>query len=258
MKKINIFIGNECKGNCKMCFEHRDPEIYNFSEYFLKIKEFANINKPGMVSINENRKSDPLSELRLPLLICWLAEKYYIKKINIITSGNYKIPEELKKIKKIQWGVSIDGPKIIHDENRGCGSYDKAISIIYELLSTGQTIFVRTIVTKTFLKYNLTEIKTFYKEMKKLGVKIFAQRYVSKLHRDMSEFVDIDEIEKLLPKWVYTARNLNNKEIKCIDPLGVFVCPEKPILVKFNNNLENIVKGPCLYCSKMCKYSEKF
>jgi hypothetical protein len=254
MKKVNIHIGTDCKGSCKMCFEHRKPEKYNFPEYFTGIQAFIKENKPRIVSIFENRKSDPLSEKNLPVLVNWLAKRPHIKKINIITSGQYEIPKELKEEKKVYWGISIDGPIEFHEANRGKGSFEKSIEEVKNLLAVGQHVFVRTIASKTLFQDSLSTVKVFYRKLKKMGAKVYVQRYTSKMHRDLREYLNRDLIMKLLPKWVFTSWKYIKERSKCIDPTGIFSCPDKPILAGPDIEVGKILKGPCYYCGMGYSY----
>lgn len=231
---VNVSIGKECKSNCKFCFENRKPIDYDFFLYFLQIKNFIKKNKPRKVSIFENRKSDPLSEEKLPLLIKWLCDRGFIKKINIVTSGMYDI--EIFD-RKITWSISIDSNKDFHDNNRGYGSYDIAMAMVRKLIKNKQRVFVTSFITKNQFKESINKIKFFCSEINKLGAKLRIEPFIG----NKDQYIPLIDIKKYIQKYVYIDIDIDkeksiNKKYSCIDPSGIYQCQKE----KKN--------GPCVFC----------
>lgn len=73
--------------------------------------------------------------------------------ISIITNGTIDKLDKIKDPQNCQLLVSLDGPKKIHDQNRGEGSYDKTINFIKHALSLGFPVEIFFLITKDSYPY---------------------------------------------------------------------------------------------------------
>jgi len=73
--------------------------------------------------------------------------------ITIITNGTINRLKYIKNPKNCQILVSLDGPKAIHDQNRGQGNFDKSIKYIKQAQKLGFPIGVMFLITKDSYPY---------------------------------------------------------------------------------------------------------
>ncbi|MDD3002637.1 MAG: radical SAM protein [Candidatus Shapirobacteria bacterium] len=73
--------------------------------------------------------------------------------ITIITNGTINCINKIKDPKNCQLLVSLDGPKEIHDKNRGPGNFDKTINFIDSALQLGFPVEVMFLITKDSYPY---------------------------------------------------------------------------------------------------------
>jgi hypothetical protein len=68
--------------------------------------------------------------------------------ISIITNGTIDCLEQIKKPNNCQILISLDGPKEIHDQNRGSGNFAKSIKYIKHAQKLGFPVGIMFLVTK--------------------------------------------------------------------------------------------------------------
>ncbi len=73
--------------------------------------------------------------------------------VTIITNGTIDRLQEIKKPDNCQILVSLDGPKDIHDQNRGSGNFDKSIKYIKHAQELGFPVGIMFLVTKDSYQY---------------------------------------------------------------------------------------------------------
>jgi len=74
-----------------------------------------------------------------------LAQKIFI---SIITNGTIDKLSEIKDPQNCQLLTSFDGPKKIHDQNRGAGNFDKSKDFVKKALSLGFPVEIFFLITK--------------------------------------------------------------------------------------------------------------
>jgi len=73
--------------------------------------------------------------------------------ITIITNGTIDCINKIKDPKNCQILVSLDGPKEIHDQNRGLGNFDKSIKFIEHSKKLGFPVEIMFLITKDSYPY---------------------------------------------------------------------------------------------------------
>ena len=73
--------------------------------------------------------------------------------ITIITNGTVDCINKIDSPKNCQLLVSLDGPKEIHDQNRGSGNFDKTINFINSALQNGFPVEIMFLITKDSYSY---------------------------------------------------------------------------------------------------------
>ncbi len=121
---ICINISNACNLNCKYCFNHqKENKLMDFDYIKRKIIKFiTDFNYCDRYYIDVSGKGEPLLNLSVIYKIsnlCKILEKTYKKDfvVSFVTNGillNKKIIKTLQK-KNILFGISLDGPKDIHN-----------------------------------------------------------------------------------------------------------------------------------------------
>jgi sulfatase maturation enzyme AslB (radical SAM superfamily) len=178
-----------CNLACKYCYTHKtsdilsNQQILDFVEkYNLYIKEnsentffscfeHASIHakKKNVLKKNFHLKSIILcgGEVFLlpdfPQLVNTLIDKDIF--VTIITNGTIDRLTEIRQPADCQILVSFDGPKEIHDQNRGLGNFDKSIKYIKHAQNLGFPVGIMFLVTKdsyTFKDSFTTDLKKLY------------------------------------------------------------------------------------------------
>jgi len=147
----NIYISptEKCNLNCRACYTKKTKRILSNDQ----ILDFVN-------KYNKFLKSNEFRNLK-SILFCggevFLLPKFInlintlIKKnifITIITNGTIDKLKQIKNPSNCQLLVSLDGPKAIHDQNRGQGNFDKTKKFINHALSLGFPTEIFFLITK--------------------------------------------------------------------------------------------------------------
>jgi sulfatase maturation enzyme AslB (radical SAM superfamily) len=86
--------------------------------------------------------------------------------ISIITNGTIDRLKEIKDPKNCQLLVSFDGPKDIHDHNRGAGNFDRSLKFVNNALKLGFPVEIFFLITKDSYPYknsfNILDLKKTY------------------------------------------------------------------------------------------------
>lgn len=147
----NIYISplERCNLACKYCYTSKTNNILsnqqilgfldNYSRfihksYFLKLKSVVLCG------------GEVFTLPDFPQLVNNLIDKDIF--VTIITNGTIDCLKEIKNPNNCQILVSLDGPKEIHDENRGLGNFDKSIKYIKHAQELGFPVGIMFLVTK--------------------------------------------------------------------------------------------------------------
>ncbi len=177
----NIYISptEVCNLACRHCYTKKTPDILDNTQILNFIKKYDNYlksskfrNRCFFSNLNvgnphspEKKNDDEKFDLKSVLfcggevfllpkftqLINTLTQKGIF--ITIITNGTIDKLDQIKNPDKCQLLVSLDGPKAIHDQNRGQGNFDKTKKFINHALSLGFPTEIFFLVTKDSYPY---------------------------------------------------------------------------------------------------------
>jgi len=176
----NIYISplELCNLNCRACYTNKtknilsNQQILDFIEKysdFISKKNFADAIFEGLerathihqpkkyVSRNFSLKSilfcggEVFTLPDFPDLVNTLIQKDIF--ITIITNGTIDCINKIKNPKNCQLLVSLDGPKEIHDRNRGSGNFDKTTNFIQHAQQLGFPVEIMFLITKDSYPY---------------------------------------------------------------------------------------------------------
>jgi hypothetical protein len=148
LESIYISPTEICNLNCRYCYTHKTPNILSNQQILDFIKKYNSYLR----SKNYDLKSIIFcgGEVFLlpdfPQLINTLIDKDIF--ITIITNGTIDRLDEIHQPANCQILVSLDGPKEIHDQNRGTGNFAKSIKYIKHAQKLGFPVGIMFLVTK--------------------------------------------------------------------------------------------------------------
>jgi molybdenum cofactor biosynthesis enzyme MoaA len=176
-----------CNLACKYCYTHKTSDVLSNQQILDFISNYQSYLKSlSNKSTTYDLKSTILcgGEVFLlpdfPQLINTLIDKDIF--VTVITNGTIDRLKEIEKPDSCQILVSFDGPKEIHDQNRGNGNFDKSIKYIKHAQELGFPIGIMFLVTKdsyvykdTFLdylktKYGIKDIELTYLTDRKMSL----------------------------------------------------------------------------------------
>jgi hypothetical protein len=138
-----------CNLACKYCYTHKTKDILSNQQILDFINQYSNfihesyfLNLKSIVFCGGEVFLLP----NFPQLVNTLIDKDIF--ITIITNGTIDRLDEIKKPNNCQILVSLDGPKEIHDQNRGSGNFDKSIKYIKHAQELGFPVGIMFLVTK--------------------------------------------------------------------------------------------------------------
>lgn len=151
----NIYISplESCNLNCRYCYTKKtknilsNQEILNFTE---KYDSFLISEKMKLKSILFCGGEVFILPEFTDLVNKLSRENIFI---TIITNGTVDRLNEIKDPSNCQLLVSLDGPKEIHDKNRGAGNFNKTIKFIQHALFLGFPVEIFFLITKDSYKY---------------------------------------------------------------------------------------------------------
>ena len=108
-----------------------------------RIKEFSNDIKLKSVILCGG---EVFTLLDFPKLVNELIQKDIF--VTIITNGTIDRLDEIRQSADCQILVSLDGPKVIHDQNRGVGNFEKSIQYIKHAQILGFSVGIMFLITK--------------------------------------------------------------------------------------------------------------
>jgi len=171
-----------CNLACKYCYTHKTGDVLsnqqildfvdkykvflekNFEDTIFSCFQFASDAKKKYVSKNLLKKPKLKSIILcggevfllpdFPQLVNTLIDKDIF--VTIITNGTIDRLQEIKKPDNCQILVSLDGPKEIHNQNRGSGNFAKSIKYIKHAQELGFPVGIMFLVTKDSYPYKDT------------------------------------------------------------------------------------------------------
>lgn len=148
----NIYISplELCNLNCKLCYTNKtkniltNHQILNFvKRYSEYLQQFRN-EKLQLKSVLLCG-GEVFTLKSFPKLVNSLLSKGIF--VSIITNGTIDHLKAIKQPQNCQLLVSLDGPKDIHDQNRGTGNFDKTIKFIKHALKLKFPVEIMYLVT---------------------------------------------------------------------------------------------------------------
>ncbi|MCL5091163.1 MAG: radical SAM protein [Patescibacteria group bacterium] len=146
----NIYISplESCNLNCSLCYTRKtrnilgNKQILDFVDRYQKQVNLKSVLFCGGEVFGKRNFHQLINELtRMKIFI------------TIITNGTIDQLKEINDPRNCQLLVSLDGPKEIHDANRGKGNFQKSISFIKKALSLGFPTEIMFLVTPASYLY---------------------------------------------------------------------------------------------------------
>lgn len=147
----NIYISplESCNLECKYCYTPKttntltNQQILDFIEnYSCFIHESYFLNLKSIILCGGEVFLLP----DFPKLVNELIQKDIF--VTIITNGTIDRLDKMEKPSDCQILVSLDGPKVIHDQNRGSGNFEKSIQYIKHAQILGFPVGIMFLITK--------------------------------------------------------------------------------------------------------------
>ena len=161
----NIYISplEQCNLACKLCYTHKTKSILSNTQilnFITRYKKHVNL-KSIIFCGGEVFLLPKFTQLINKLL----AQNIFI---TIITNGTIDKLAEIKDPKNCQLLVSFDGPKAIHDQNRGLGNFDKSKKFVKHALKLGFPVEIMYLISHLSYgkKLNICKLKNNYITLK--------------------------------------------------------------------------------------------
>lgn len=140
----NIYISplELCNLNCRLCYTNKTKNILTNQQILSFVKRYR---------ISVELKSilfcggEVFTLKNFPRLVNKLLSQHLF--ISIITNGTIDRLASIKDPKNCQLLVSFDGPREIHDRNRGSGNFDRSVKFITHALKRGFPVEIMYLVT---------------------------------------------------------------------------------------------------------------
>lgn len=146
----NIYISplELCNLNCKYCYTTKTKNILSNDQILDFVKKYQKYLKSENCHLRSIMfcGGEVFTLPNFPKLINTLIQKNIF--VTIITNGTIDRLEEITNPNNCQLLVSFDGPKEIHDKNRGQGNFDKSFKFVQHALNLGFPTEIMFLVTK--------------------------------------------------------------------------------------------------------------
>lgn len=161
----NIYISplEGCNLACKLCYTHKTKDILSNTKILNFIKKYKKyVNLKSIIFCGGEVFVLP----HFTTLINQLQKQNIF--ITIITNGTIDKLTEIKDPKNCQLLVSFDGPKTIHDQNRGLGNFDKSKKFVKNALKLGFPVEIMYLISPLSYgkKINICNLKNNYITLK--------------------------------------------------------------------------------------------
>jgi sulfatase maturation enzyme AslB (radical SAM superfamily) len=146
----NIYISPTelCNLNCRLCYTKKSKNILTNSQILSFVRRYQQYVKLKSILFCGG---EVFTLKNFPRLINKLQSMGIF--ISIITNGTIDRLKEIDDPKNCQLLVSFDGPKDIHDKNRGAGNFDKSSKFVTHALKLGFPTEIMYLVTPESYKY---------------------------------------------------------------------------------------------------------
>ena len=159
----NIYISplELCNPSCKYCYTKKTKNVLSNSQILNFVHRYQKqINLKSIIFCG----GEVFTLKNFPRLVNNLISKNIF--ITIITNGTIDKLEKIKNPKNCQLIVSFDGPKNIHDANRGPGNFAKSKKFVEHALKLGFPVEIFYLITKNSYpfrnKLNIFNLKKTY------------------------------------------------------------------------------------------------
>jgi sulfatase maturation enzyme AslB (radical SAM superfamily) len=147
----NIYISplESCNLACKFCYTQKTTKILSNEQILDFVNKYSNyINKYYSLNLKSIILcgGEVFTLSGFPKLVNELIHKDIF--VTIITNGTIDRINEINKPSNCQILVSLDGPKEIHDQNRGVGNFEKSIKYIKHAQNLGYSVGIMFLITK--------------------------------------------------------------------------------------------------------------
>ncbi|GEM_PF-5972891 len=165
---LDIAITSTCNLNCKHCYQGKQVKQERFVLPYYKIEEIVldvmNEFKNNKIIITGG---EPFTHPEINKILEFLKKRPEAK-IVVMTNGT-KLPEKAFELQNVEYSISLDGPKEVHEKIRGKGTYEKTLKNIQKIKEkTGAKVEVKTIITPELEKDAVLE--KFLSDLVKVGV----------------------------------------------------------------------------------------
>ena len=152
----NIYISplESCNLNCHYCYTTKTKNILTNQQILDFIKKYDQyIRSHDFLKLKSILfcGGEVFTLPDFPKLVNTLIDQGLF--ITIITNGTIDRLDEINNPKNCQLLVSLDGPKEIHDQNRGAGNFDKSIEYIKHAQKLGFPVEIMFLITKDSYPY---------------------------------------------------------------------------------------------------------
>jgi uncharacterized protein len=217
---VSFVLSQECNLDCSYCFEGEksDPKVIDFDHAVAWLERL-----PDNLSI-DFYGGEPL--LQIPLIrriIDWARLNGRTFRYTVTTNGQI-VDEEfidcyLKDFHRIK--ISVDGPKEVHDRNRGPGTFDKAMTLLSKL---NERSCSQAYLSPTFTKHDVSHLASIAKWFLDVTLEygIARQKFVlnigDRLEWDEKDYATYEEQLRLIIGW-YDALPPHQKDVFFINCL---------------------------------------
>lgn len=145
----NIYISplELCNLNCQLCYTNKTKNILTNSQILSFIRRYQTYLKTEGLSLKSILfcGGEVFALKSFPRLVNLLTSKGVF--ISIITNGTIDHLDKIKDPKNCQLLVSFDGPREIHDQNRGVDNFDKSAKFVNHAQKLGFPVEIMYLVT---------------------------------------------------------------------------------------------------------------
>jgi sulfatase maturation enzyme AslB (radical SAM superfamily) len=146
----NLYISplEACNLNCRSCYTTKTRNILSNDQILGFVSRFQNYLKNESLSLKSITfcGGEVFTLPEFPSLINSLIDQDIF--ITIITNGTIDRLDQIKKPHNCQLLVSFDGPKEVHDLNRGTGNFDKSHKFVEHALALNFPVEIFYLITK--------------------------------------------------------------------------------------------------------------
>jgi len=172
----NIYISplELCNLHCQYCYTNKTKNILSNQQILDFIDKYSSYLRSKIYNLKSVLfcGGEVFTLPDFPDLVNTLIEKDIF--ITVITNGTIDRLTEIKEPKNCQLLVSFDGPKEIHDQNRGDGNFDKSLKFIQHAQELAFPVEIMFLITKDSYPYkdsfNIFDLPKTYLSDRKMSL----------------------------------------------------------------------------------------